>query len=87
MAEEGILVKHFTAEELTREDLIEIIRNIPDTVVAYDRNGQRMVYSDIVDQHGQKRAEADAETLAQIKESEKEMAYAIRNVILWSFYS
>jgi len=74
-------MSHFTAEELTREDLIEIIRSIPDTVVAYDRNGRRMVYSDIVDQHGQKRAEADEETLAQIKQSEREMAYAIRTVV------
>ena len=64
--------EQFVSAKLSREDLIQIIRNIPDTVIAYDRDGSEIARSNIVVRHNQKRNEMAAEggkTQVQIKQS------------------
>lgn len=76
--------EQFVSAKLSREDLIQIIRNIPDTVIAYDRDGSEIARSNIVVRHNQKRDEMAAEggkTQVQIKQSEQELMYAVRNVL------
>lgn len=76
--------EQYVSGKLSRSDLIEIIRNIPDTVIAYDRNGEEIARSNIVVRHNLKRDELAAQggkTLIQIKQSEQELMYAVRNVL------
>lgn len=66
---------------LTKKDLEDIIHTIPDTVTAYDRSGSAVIYSDIVGLHRQKIAEATGPMRAQIEQSEREVSFAVRNVL------
>ena len=82
--EEPPMEEQYVSAKLSREDLIDIIRNIPDTVIAYDQDGNDIARSSIVVRHNQKRAEMAAQggkTLVQIKQSEQELMYAVRNVL------
>jgi len=66
---------------LTREDLEEIIHSIPDTIIVYDREGHDLIHSDIVTENRKKRDAATGALRAQIEQSEREITYALKNVL------
>ncbi len=77
--------EYWNPDGLTRSDLIEIIRSIPDSVIVYDSDGRRVICSNRV----LKSHVTECETLsngtpeirAQILQSNEEMAQAIASVI------
>ena len=70
---------------LEKEELIRIIRNIPDTIIVYDRNKKRVICSKIVDESYERKQEllnsGDQQKIVQLNQSEREMDYAIDFVL------
>jgi len=77
--------EYLSGSALTQEELTEIIRNIPDSIAIYDRNGELVLCSNLVNESAERKARmletADAQVMAKIQQSEAEMEHAIDYVL------
>lgn len=71
--------------QLTQEELMDIVRNIPDSISVYDRNGELVVCSNLVLESNARKVSMleteDAQVRAQIQQSDAEMEQAIDYVL------
>ena len=70
---------------LTQNELEEIIRNIPDSVSVFDRNGEMVICSNLVIESRKRKfamlETADAQVRAQIQQNDAEMEHAVEYVL------
>ena len=56
--------EHLSGYPLTQEELTEIIRNIPDSIAIYDRNGELVLCSNLVNESAERKSRMIEQGLA-----------------------